>query len=146
MATLEIDKNIHIINKIICRHISNANGETRGMISQDILSQLRNFVEHIMLKIYAQGKDISNNYKNICDAISYVEGKGNLKDIWRFHSFLQIVSSHYTMDEESSERLMLKYYEYLLKIKKLCHDKYSLDILDNIEEFPIKLDVTLQEY
>jgi putative helicase len=146
MATLEIDKNIHIINKIICRHISNANGKTRGMISQDILSQLRNFVEHIMLKIYAQGKDISNDYKNICDAISYVEGNGNLKDIWRFHSFLQIVSSHYTMDEESSERLMLKYYEYLLKIKKLCHDKYSLDILDNIEEFPIKLDVTLQEY
>ena len=62
------------------------------------------------------------------------------------HDFLQIVASHYTMDEENSERLMLKYYEYLLKLRKFLHDKYSLEILDNLEDFPIDLDKTLQEY
>lgn len=50
------------------------------------------------------------------------------------------------MDEENSERLMLKYYEYLLKLRKFLHDKYSLEILDNLEDFPIDLDKTLQEY
>ena len=146
MGMLDIDKQILIINKTICRHISAANGETRGVVSQDILAQLRNFVEHIMLKIYANGNDISDDYDNICKAIDYVEGRGNLKDIKRFHDFLQIVASHYTMDEENSARLMLKYFEYLLKLRKFLHDVYSMDILENLEDFPIDLDETLQEY
>lgn len=146
MGTPNIDKQILVINRNICRHIAEANGETRGMVSQDILAQLRNFVEHIMLKIYARGSDIPDDYNNICKAIDYVEAQGKYKDIRRFHDFLQIVASHYTMDEENSERLMLKYYEYLLKLRKFLHDKYSLEILDNLEDFPIDLDETLQEY
>lgn len=146
MGTPNIDKQILVINRNICRHIAEANGETRGMVSQDILAQLRNFVEHIMLKIYARGSDIPDDYNNICKAIDYVEAQGKYKDIRRFHDFLQIVASHYTMDEENSERLMLKYYEYLLKLRKFLRDKYSLEILDNLEDFPIDLDETLQEY
>ena len=146
MGTPNIDKQILVINRNICRHIAEANGETRGMVSQDILAQLRNFVEHIMLKIYARGNDIPDDYDNICKAIEYVEAQGKYKDIRHFHDFLQIVASHYTMDEENSERLMLKYYEYLLKLRKFLHDKYSLEILDNLEDFPIDLDKTLQEY
>ncbi len=146
MGTPNIDKQILVINRNICRHIAEANGETRGMVSQDILAQLRNFVEHIMLKIYARGNDIPDDYDNICKAIEYVEAQGKCKDIRHFHDFLQIVASHYTMDEENSERLMLKYYEYLLKLRKFLHDKYSLEILDNLEDFPIDLDKTLQEY
>ena len=146
VGTPNIDKQILVINRNICRHIVEANGETRGMVSQDILAQLRNFVEHIMLKIYAKGNDIPNDYDNICMAIDYVEAQGKYKDIRCFHDFLQIVASHYTMDEENSERLMLKYYEYLLKLRKFLHDKYSLEILENLEDFPIDLDETLQEY
>ena len=52
MGTPNIDKQIFVINRNICRHIAEANGETRGMVSQDILAQLRNFVEHIMLNRY----------------------------------------------------------------------------------------------
>ena len=111
MSTPSIDKQISIIDKNICRHIAEANGETRGMVSQDILAQLRNFVEHIMLKIFANGNDIPDDYNNICKAIAYIEGHGKYRDIRRFHDFLQIVASYYTMDEEQSERLMLKYYD-----------------------------------
>lgn len=146
MGTPNIDKQILVINRNICRHIAEANGETRGMVSQDILAQLRNFVEHIMLKIYARGNDILDDYDNICKAIDYVEAQGKYKDIRRFHDFLQIVASHYTVDEENSERLMLKYYEYLLKLRKFLYDGYSLEILENLEDFPINLDETLQEY
>ena len=50
---LQIDKQILNTDKVICRHISNLSNSTRGEISQDILPQLRHFVEHIILKIYA---------------------------------------------------------------------------------------------
>lgn len=143
---LRIDSQIFNINKVICRHLDNLGTSPRGVVSQDILSQLRNFVEHIMLKFYANGQDIENSYVNICKAIDFVKVRGNLKVLWRFHDYLQIVASHYTLDEENSERLMLKYYEYLLKIKNLMHDRFSFDVLDNLDKFPLNMDSNLQEY
>ncbi|MCW1949510.1 MAG: ATP-dependent RecD-like DNA helicase, partial [Candidatus Shapirobacteria bacterium] len=50
------------------------------------------------------------------------------------------------LDGENSERLMLKYYEHLLKIKSFLKKTYGLDVLKNIDEFPIKLDSALKEY
>ncbi|WP_196220168.1 hypothetical protein [Terrilactibacillus tamarindi] len=143
---LRIDAQIFNINKVICRHLDNLGTSPRGVVSQDILSQLRNFVEHIMLKFYANGQDIENSYVNICKAIDFVKVRGNLKVLWRFHDYLQIVASHYTLDEENSERLMLKYYEYLLKIKNLMHDRFSFDFLGNLDKFPLNMDSNLQEY
>ncbi len=143
---LKIDEQIINIDKVICRHIDGIATSERGIVSQDILSQLRNFTEHIMLKFYANGSDIDNSYPNICKAIEYVMSRGNLKTLRRFHDYLQIVASHYTLDEENSERLMLKYYEYLLKIKKLFEDNFSYEILCNIDEFPLDMDSNLQEY
>jgi hypothetical protein len=146
ITILRIDAQILTINKVICRHIDSLATSPRGVVSQDILSQLRNFVEHIMLKFYANGQDIENNYDNICKAIDFVKTRGNLKVLRRFHDYLQIVASHYTLDEENSERLMLKYYEYLLKIKNLLHDRFSLDVLGNLDKFPLNTDSNLQEY
>jgi energy-coupling factor transporter ATP-binding protein EcfA2 len=146
ITILQIDAQILTINKVICRHIDSLASSPRGVVSQDILSQLRNFVEHIMLKFYANGQDIENNYDNICKAIDFVKARGNLKVVRRFHDYLQIVASHYTLDEENSERLMLKYYEYLLKIKNLLHDRFSLDVLGNLDKFPLNTDSNLQEY
>lgn len=40
---------------------------------------------------------------------------------------------------------MLKYYEYLLH-KNLLHDRYNLNVLANLEDFPLHIDETLQEY
>src|SRR5690606_3433498 len=123
-TTFQIDTQILNINKVICRHIESFGTSTRGAVSQDILSQLRNFVEHIMLKYYSNGKDIENSYDNIGKAIDFVKAQGNLKVLRQFHDYLQIVASHYTLDEENSERLMLKYYEYLLRIKNLLQDSF----------------------
>lgn len=144
--TPNIDRQIMTIDKAICRHIAEFDASQRGAVAQDVLAQLRNFVEHIMLKFYANGKDMDNCYENICKAIEYVASRGNLNVLRRFHDYLQIVASHYTLDEENSERLMLKYYEYLLKTKKLMYDSFSMDILDNIADFPLNKDETLQEY
>ena len=82
---LQIDKQILNIDKVICRHISNLSNLTRGEISQDILSQLRHFVEHIMLKIYANGKDIEDTQDNVKQAVKYAKGQDSLRHLSRFH-------------------------------------------------------------
>jgi hypothetical protein len=142
----KIDGEILKIDKVICRNIGIFDDSERGLLSQNILSQLRNFVEHISLKVYSGGRDIDNTYENITRANAYVSSRGNLKFLNKFHNFLQITASHYTLDEENSERLMLKYYEYLLRIKSLLKKSYKLEVLENIDEFPITIDSALKEY
>ena len=144
--TITIDENIKIVDVAICRHIDQFAECGRGEISQDILSHLRNFVEAIMVKIYAQNEDIVLNWESIQNAVTYVKSRGEWKDLTRFHKCLQISVSHYTSDEENSERLMLKYYVYLCKIKDLVHEKLSLDVLSNLNQFPLNTDRTQQEY
>lgn len=141
-----IDSDIFNIDRVICRNINRFDASDRGLLSQNILSQLRNFVELISLKAYSNGQDIEITYDNIKKANALVKSKGNLKFLSKFHRLLQITASHYTLDEENSERLMLKYYEYLLKIKTFLKSEYNLDVLNNIDEFPIKTDSNLKEY
>ena len=56
-----------------------------------------------MLKFYANGNDINNTYDNTCEAIKFVQTCGDLKVLYKFHDYLQIVVSHHTLDEENSE-------------------------------------------
>ncbi len=142
----KIDEKILEIDKVICGNISKFDDSERGLLSQNILSQLRNFVEYTSLKAYGCGTDVEDTYQNITLANNYVSSRGELKFLCRFHNFLQITASHYTLDEENSERLMLKYYEYLLKIKSYLKSNYDLNVLNNIDKFPIKLDSALKEY
>lgn len=143
---LQIDEQIKNSDRVICRHIDNMGMNTTGEISQDILSQLRHFVEHIMLKIYANGGDIEDNQENIKKAVKYAKSQARLKHISRFHGFLQVSSSHRTLAEENASRLMLKYYEYLLRIRNFLHDNYSMKVLHNLGKFHIETDYSYKAY
>ncbi|MGI6072937.1 MAG: ATP-dependent DNA helicase [Lachnospiraceae bacterium] len=143
---MRIDEQIKVVDRAICRHIDQFDVSGRGVVSQDILKNLRDLVEHIMLKVYAKGRDIDDNWDTIQEAVKYVKSRAEWKDLTRFHSYLQISVSHYTVDEENSERLMLKYYVFLLKLKNVMAKKFAFDILANIDKFPLNTDATLQEY
>ena len=144
---LKIDQAILDTNGVICRNISKFDASERGLLSQNILSQLRNFVEYIAQKVHSNGRDIDpNNYEHKKDAWEHVKTRGNLRFLSKFHSLLQKSVSHYTFDESGSERLMLKYYEHLIKIKIFLHDTYALEVLENIDDFPLNLDTNLMEY
>ena len=41
---------------------------------------------------------------------------------------------------------MLKYDEYLLRLRTVLHDVCGIDALHNSEDFPINLDPSLREY
>ena len=141
-----IDLQILQINQTICKNIDTIETAERGFISQNILSQLRTFVEHIMLKVWKHPGDVQDSYSNIRSAIAFARSRGNLKFLRRFHDYLQIVASHYALDEENSERVMLKYYEFLIKLRSFLRNNYDLDVLQNLEKFPVNTDPGLKQY
>lgn len=144
---MQIDSAILATDKVICKNISRFDDSERGLLSQNILAQLRNFVEYIADKVYAGGSDLDpNNYALNVEALKHLQTRGDLRFLHQFHELLQKSVSHYTLDENGSERLMLKYYEYLLKIKIFLNDTYGLHVLDNIEDFPLDTDTELSEY
>jgi len=143
-----IDQAILDANSTICKNISVFDDSERGLLSQNILQNLRNFIEHIALKIYAhdKGTEVEDNYENIQKANAHVSAQGKLKFLSKFHKLLTISVSHYTLDGENSERLMLKYYEYLLKIKSHLKKEYNFEVLENIDQFPINTDPAFSHY
>lgn len=142
-----IDKAIYDADTAICKNIDHFDSSERGLLSQNILAQLRNLVEYIAKKIYAKGNDIDPNDDSLrTKATNYIKSNGQYRFLSQFHSLLQKSASHYTIDEDGSERLMLKYYEYLLRIKIFLANKYKMDILKNISDFPLDLDPHFAEY
>lgn len=144
----DIDKAILDTNNVICKNIELMDKGERGFLSQNILSQLRNFGEYIIQKIYFSENADPNNFEEKKKATDYLKSEYRKKYIFlkKFHDLLQKSVSHYTCDENGSERLMIKYYEYLLKLKLFLSDEFNLNTLQNIEQFPINLDNQLMEY
>lgn len=141
-----IDESIKKIDSVVCRHLDEIDNNSRGAISQDILEQLTKFVNYVMLKFYANGKEIPITVENIAKATEFAQTNSDLYTLYNFHNYLEVVTTQYTLDEDGSERLMLKYYQYLLEAKNLLSSCYGIEVLHNIDKFPLHLDDTLQEY
>lgn len=151
---MNILNQIKNIDKNICENIDkNLILNDRGFLSQNILSQLRNLVEHcsmyINLRLNGFDDNISleeakNKIPSIPKDISNISKE--FRFIIKFHDLIQITESHYTHDKNNSERLILKYYEYMFRLKKLCIEEFNLRILSNLHKFPLELDKNLDEY
>lgn len=147
MAT--VLEEIYNTDKYICAFIENTPNMDRGLISQAIIAVLRNFVEHIALYEYSIDKKetLENKWENIHNkGVPYLSCLGHLKFLKEFHEYLSISVSHYTPSQDNSERLMLKYYEYLFRIRKYLEEKRNIRVLNNLEKFPLNQDLGLSEY
>lgn len=143
----EFDKIILTVSDNICKNIANIEYSERGFHSQNILNNLRNLVEAIDQRIYSEIEPIvPNNYDDIEKSVRYVASRGELRFLSRFHDYLQVSVSHYTPDEDSSIRLMLKYYEWLIRIRTYVKNAFNLDILYNLEDYPLDKDDSMDEY
>lgn len=129
----------------ISHNIANLS-DNRELLSQNVLAQVRNLVEGVAVLFYRNSLDAEFSYLEINPALQYISGNGKLNFVCRFHKLLQKVASHYTFDGDSSERLMLKYYEYLYRIRAAVYQNYSLQLIPNLESFPVDLDPSLREY
>lgn len=99
---LRIDEAILTTSKMICKNISSFDKDNRGLLSQNILSNLRNLIEYVAKKIWANGEDISPHTDEFRKkSIEYIETHGNFRYIYEFHELLQKSVSHYTMSEDA---------------------------------------------
>lgn len=143
MATVSMQ--IQSADEAICRNIESL-ADQRALLSQNILSQLRNLVEGVAVLLHASSPDAEFNYATIEQGLNFVKSKGKLNFLGKFHKLIQISASHYTLDGDTSERLMLKYYEYLHRIRNLLQDNYGVSVLANLDAFPFDIDSSLREY
>lgn len=141
------DQNILIYSKNICKNIDTTDAQERGLLSQNILNNLRNLVEAIAQRIYSDFESITlNKYDDIVKSLNYITTRGELHFLVQFHDMLQSSVSHFIPDEDNSIRLMLKYHEWLLKIKNYARKVFGLAILENLEDYPWEQDNSLIEY
>ncbi len=136
---------IQSANDAICQNI-NSLADQRALLSQNVLAQLRNLVEGVAVLLHTGLPDSEFHYSNVGPGLNFVKSQGAFNFLGKFHKLIQKSASHYTLDGDASERLMLKYFEYLHRIRSLLHNHCGVAVLDNLETFPIDLDPSLREY
>lgn len=145
---LKIEQRIYDIDRVICGNLDmmESSNVSRDLISQNLLAQSRNLVEHIAVRAYGQGQEIPLNRETVPIAMAYLKKNNKYLFLRKFHSFLQESKSHYTPDNEGAERLMLKYYQYFVMIKTFVKQEYDMNLLNNLNKFPINTDKTVAEF
>jgi len=140
-----VGEQIQSVDEVICRNIQSL-ADQRALLSQNVLAQLRNLVEGVAVLLHTGDSDAEFNYAEVDPGLAFVKGNAKLNFLGKFHKLIQMSASHYTLDGDASERLMLKYYEYLLRIRSLLQDSCRIAVLANLEAFPVNLDPSLREY
>ena len=121
-------------------------GEERGLLSQNVLAQIRNLIEGTLVRLNSGSANSEFHYDAVEPALAFVKGIAKFSYLAKFHKLIQKSASHYTLDEDGSERLMLKYYEYLHRMRRTLQDDCAIAVLENLEGFPVNLDSSLSEY
>jgi len=140
-----VGEQIQSADEAICGNIDSLTDQ-RDLLSQNVLAQLRNLVEGTAVRLDTGRSDAEFNYDAIGSGLAFVKSKASFNFLGRFHRLLRSSSSHYTLDGDTSERLMLKYYEYLHRIRSVLKGSCEIGVLANLESFPIDLDPSLREY
>ena len=142
----EIDKALMTIDSTICENIAAISVLPRGLVSQNILAHSRNLVEHIALKAYSLNHVARVDYNSIKAALQFIVKDNKYLFLRKFHTLLQESKSHYTPNGDGAERLVLKYHEYYLLLRSFVKDEYGIEILSNLELFPLDIDMAVKGY
>jgi len=148
IETENIDIEIKNIDDMIFESIEQMTDYNRGFLSEHILKSLRDLIEHTAIKIlsYSKGFELELKHANTEEAVKFIKDRGQYRFLAKFHRFVQNSVGHRTPTNDNAERLMLKYYEYLLRLKNFYKDNFQMEILKNINKFPLNTDKTYYEY
>lgn len=143
-----INEKIKIADNNIIRNIELIDSEGIWLVSQNILSQIRNLLQAVFLKIYCsdENQTLELNYDNIEKATKYIHSEWKYKTFSKFYKFIQTSSSHYTESPENSERLIIKYIPFLYELKNFMKEEYDIVILQNLCKIVNNKDTYQQEY
>ena len=133
-------------DKVICDNIDKRESLGDELLAQNIVAQLRHFVEGLARLICSREQSIADNEDGTKKAIKLIKSRANLVFLKRFHQCLQVSAAHSTVDPDAAMRLMHRYWDYLQDCKEYIKKEFGLDVLHNIDKFQPEQDNTLKEY
>jgi len=140
----EIDKIIiacdkHITSKI---ELIETDGLSRAEVSNLILPRLYDLCRATLL---LNSLKLGNDRTNL--QLAWEEAQLNIetKYLSTFMKGLKYIEDK-EADDDQSERLMLKYYNFLWQIRDFLRKEYNLNVIENLEIFPLKMDKQDEQY
>lgn len=117
--------------------------DTRDNISKRMLCRLQDICKSTLLLNLLLKRSEKVNIKL---AWEYSILNSQTKYLGNFYRALKYIGNRIPNDGQS-ERLMLKYYNFLWQIRKFLYEQYGMKVLHNLEKFPINIDsLDLQYY
>lgn len=124
-----------------------ASGSLRAEAAQDCLANIRNLVEHLAMALFYGGRfSEPDYYKAIKPALDGAKRNKETRFLQEFHAMLQKSVSHYTASLDGSDRLFLKYREYLYRCRDIASKRLRVKILSGLDNVDWDTDPGLQEY
>lgn len=121
--------------------ISDGN-KSRDCISRRIVNGLYDLCYAVLVL-----NAINLGYMNVNERLAWELSQFNIetKYLSNFLKGLKYIGSRIP-EEGQSERLMLKYYNYLWEIRRFLKTNFNIDVLRNLERFPLNTDTLDVEY
>lgn len=140
----EIDKIITACDKHITSGIDliEQEGYTRDEVSHFILPRMYDMCRSALL---LNSLRLGSMHTNLQLAWEQAMLKSETKYLATFMKGLKYIED-IEPEEGQSERLMLKYYNFLWQIRDSLHNQYGLHVLHNLETFPLNTDQLDNEY
>lgn len=125
-----------------------SNELNRSEMSESLMNGLRHFSEAVMCYVHkaSNPEEYQKRYQEIKKSQSYCKSIEGLNFIADFHEMLNGSVGHEDVFGDYAERLFLKYYRYLIRIKDLLLKQYEIDILKDLSKYPLDLDESFVSY
>lgn len=144
---VEQEEAMQIIN-YQCKEISNCiqmvsfDSKCRDEVSRRIVRNLYDLCyASLILNAYKRG------YSVVSEKLAWEISQFNIttKYLYDFLKGLKYIEHRVSLNGQA-ERLMLKYYNYLWEIREFLKRDFGIKVLDNLEKFPLDLDIVDAEY
>lgn len=131
-----------------CTEISNCieivclDSKCRDEVSRRIVRNLYDLCyASLILNAYKRG------YSVVSEKLAWEISQFNIttKYLYNFLKGLKYIEHRVSLNGQA-ERLMLKYYNYLWEIREFLKRDFGINVLDNLEKFPLDLDTVDAEY
>ena len=134
----EIKNIIELCDQLITESLNRTDiyNDTRDNISKRLLNQLNDLCISTML-LYS----IKKGNEKVSIPLAWEQAMLDIetKYLGKFYMMLKY-RGHRIPESGQSERLMLKYYDFMWQIRKDFKEKFGISIINNLEKFPLKID------
>ncbi len=138
------DKEIQKASDAIDKALLAITKTNRGEVALRIVTVVRNLNDHVAYKVWQELRP--NQEMGLQKVASKFDTLRPYQFIARFDRFLRASVSHFTPTEEGAERLLIKYYRFILLLKQLMFERYHIVIIKNADRFLEDLDEQTKDY